>query len=516
MHFATPLKGGRKSSEADAHCSNDSAPETRESDACAALDGRKRRHDHWSDLGFGSFSAYFFCMVASVFVRSNGFGAAVPDESIVLAFLSFVGATAFSLLFLAMVEQYMIRHDNQRQFSLASCVLLMLGPVANVVELVMGVPNALVLFLAFSLSGCGYAMCLLVWGRILSVKDERSSSRQVLADVCAAVVVMVAVSALSPVISSLVCLCLGALAGLIGSVRFVSSEEICGEAEQIVVSDTRDTIPKSSYFVGGTLWMVFGVFLALLRWSPVFDGHMSVAVVAVLLVAAVAGVAIARLHRNWEVGFAKLSWAPVPLLVMGLAFFIVGGQQMLRLALVFILLSMVISYLYFMMHFSALSHRPDLLPDQMFSWGWLAPFVGIFAGVFVGIVCTLVGDAVAKYFLPVLGGVLVITLIVSMHSIEKIALKKKEQEVEQRARVDDVGKFKAQMFEVFSDIGLTEREKDVAFLLMRGHSQAAIAGQLYVAASTVNTHVKHIYRKAMVSSKQEFIDLCQSLHQRKT
>lgn len=515
MRFAAPLKGEQESSKADAHCDGDLCPEIQERDTRGTLGEQRRRHDHLSDLGFGSFSAYFFCMLASVFIRSNGFVAAAADEGTVLAFLSFAGATAFSLLFLAMVEQYMLRHDNQRQFSLVSCVLLMLGPIANTVELITGVSNALVLFLAFSLSGCGYAMCLLVWGRILSAKDERSSSRQVLADVCAAVVAMVVVSTLSPVISSLVCLCFGSLAGLVGSVRFVPTEEICGEAEQIVVSDTRDTIPKSSYFVGGTLWMVFGVFLALLRWSPVFDGHMSVAVVAVLLIAAVAGVAIARLHRSWDVGFAKLSWAPVPLLVTGLVFFVVGGQQMLRLALVFIVLSMVISYLYLMVHFAELSHRPNLLSDQMFSWGWLAPFVGIFAGVFIGIVFTLAGDVATKYFLPVLGGALVVTLIVLMRSVERIALKKKEQEVEQRIRVDDAGKFKAQMFEVFSDIGLSEREKDVAFLLMRGHSQAAIASQLYVAASTVNTHVKHIYRKAMVSSKQEFIDLCQNLHQEK-
>lgn len=419
------------------------------------------------------------------------------------------------LLFLAMAEQYMIRHDNQRQLSVASGILLALGPVANAVEFATGASNALVLFLTFSLSGCGYAMCLLVWGRILSAKDEQGSSRQVLADVCAAVVAMVAVSALSPIVSSLVCLCLGLAAGFIGAVLAVSAEDACGKEGQIVVSDTRDTIPKPSYFVGGTLWLVFGVFLALLRKSPVFDGHMSVAVVAVFLVAATAGVAIVRLHRSWDVGLAKLSWASVPLLVTGLAFYIVGGQQMLRLALVFIMLSMVISYLYFMVHFAALAHRPNLLSDQMFSWGWLAPLVGVFVGVFLGVAFALAGDAVTKYFLPILGGILVVTLIVSMHTVEKVALKKKEQELERKAHADDAGKFKAQMMDVFSELGLSEREKDVAFLLLRGHSQAAIASQLYVAASTVNTHVKHIYRKAAVSSKQEFINLCQNLHHEK-
>ena len=65
------------------------------------------------------------------------------------------------------------------------------------------------------------------------------------------------------------------------------------------------------------------------------------------------------------------------------------------------------------------------------------------------------------------------------------------------------------MDEVFSAIGLSLREKDVAMLLLQGRSQAVIASQLFVATSTVNTHVKHIYQKAGVSSKQEFIDVCE-------
>ena len=68
--------------------------------------------------------------------------------------------------------------------------------------------------------------------------------------------------------------------------------------------------------------------------------------------------------------------------------------------------------------------------------------------------------------------------------------------------------YESRMDRVFSELGLSARESEVASLMLQGHSQAAIAAQLFVAASTVNTHVKHIYRKAAVRSKQEFIDLC--------
>ncbi len=325
-------------------------------DGDASRKRKKRRHDHLGDVGFGSFTAYFFCMLASVSIRASGFNAGSSDESVILSFLLFVGASSFALLFLALAEQYLIRHDNQEQFSIAAGLLLTVGPIVSMAEGVLGSSSVFILFVAFSLSGCGWAMCLLVWGRVLSSKEDRDSSLQVLADVCAAVVVMVAVSATPPLVGSIALLCLGTAAGFVGSRRAVPIAAGCEREGQIVVSDTRNVIPRTSYFVGGTLWMVFGILLTLLRESPVFDGHMSVAVVLLLLVAAMAGIVIVRLHWNWDAGLAKLSWAPVPLLVTGLAFFIVGDQQMLRLALVFIVLSMIISYLYFMVHFAMLAH----------------------------------------------------------------------------------------------------------------------------------------------------------------
>lgn len=115
-------------------------------------------------------------------------------------------------------------------------------------------------------------------------------------------------------------------------------------------------------------------------------------------------------------------------------------------------------------------------------------------------------------FLPIAAGVLVVVVIASTQSVERIAAHKRDREAQSRSvslPVDEPADIEVQMSDVFADLGLSLREKDVAALLMQGHSQAAIAGQLFVAASTVNTHVKHIYRKACVNSKQEFIDLCQ-------
>lgn len=57
------------------------------------------------------------------------------------------------------------------------------------------------------------------------------------------------------------------------------------------------------------------------------------------------------------------------------------------------------------------------------------------------------------------------------------------------------------------EFGLTPRERDVFALLMRGRSVPYIRDELTVSRDTVATHVKHIYQKAGVHSRQELLDL---------
>ncbi len=49
--------------------------------------------------------------------------------------------------------------------------------------------------------------------------------------------------------------------------------------------------------------------------------------------------------------------------------------------------------------------------------------------------------------------------------------------------------------------GLSDREVEVLRLLARGHSERQIAQTLFISASTVHTHVTHIYEKAEVSTR---------------
>lgn len=59
---------------------------------------------------------------------------------------------------------------------------------------------------------------------------------------------------------------------------------------------------------------------------------------------------------------------------------------------------------------------------------------------------------------------------------------------------------------------LTEREGEIAALLIKGKTYRVIAGELHVSENTVKTHVKNIYSKAGVQSRTELMNLLLDIH----
>ena len=73
-----------------------------------------------------------------------------------------------------------------------------------------------------------------------------------------------------------------------------------------------------------------------------------------------------------------------------------------------------------------------------------------------------------------------------------------------RAITDRLSK---QFLVIQDQYGLSARETEVAELIARGRSMAAIAEELFVSENTVRTHAKHIYTKLDIHSRQELGDL---------
>jgi DNA-binding NarL/FixJ family response regulator len=50
---------------------------------------------------------------------------------------------------------------------------------------------------------------------------------------------------------------------------------------------------------------------------------------------------------------------------------------------------------------------------------------------------------------------------------------------------------------------LTEREKEILHLLIKGNSYKEIASAIFISVETLNSHIKNIYRKLNVHSRSE-------------
>lgn len=55
--------------------------------------------------------------------------------------------------------------------------------------------------------------------------------------------------------------------------------------------------------------------------------------------------------------------------------------------------------------------------------------------------------------------------------------------------------------------GLSDRETEIAALLAQGRTRPYIREQLFISSNTVATHIKHIYQKLDIHSKEELMDL---------
>lgn len=75
-----------------------------------------------------------------------------------------------------------------------------------------------------------------------------------------------------------------------------------------------------------------------------------------------------------------------------------------------------------------------------------------------------------------------------------------------RVGAEGDGEIGRKLQHVTANHSLTQREQDVLLLLAKGRSVPFIAEELCISKSTVSTHVRHIYEKMGVHSKQELLN----------
>ncbi len=64
-----------------------------------------------------------------------------------------------------------------------------------------------------------------------------------------------------------------------------------------------------------------------------------------------------------------------------------------------------------------------------------------------------------------------------------------------------------QCFEHFGEARLTQRERQITQLLLRGHSSKSVARELNIAPGTVMVHKRNLFSKLGISSQYELFSL---------
>ena len=139
-----------------------------------------------------------------------------------------------------------------------------------------------------------------------------------------------------------------------------------------------------------------------------------------------------------------------------------------------------------------------------FSLGFLA----LFAGEFLGVLLANVFDAAqvdfrTPYTVVVIAGALILVAYIFLFT---------ERDFSNLTEIaTDADAFELVCERIRTDYGLSKREGEILEFALRGRTSERIAGELSITKSTVDTHLRRIYAKAGVHSRQELIDLGEKL-----
>ncbi len=151
--------------------------------------------------------------------------------------------------------------------------------------------------------------------------------------------------------------------------------------------------------------------------------------------------------------------------------------------------------------FASIVYASGVSAVTVFCIGEGCQAAGLFAGSLLsGVIPTASGYALVD---SIAIGVLILTYIFVLNDRKVYAILYEPAP----AVIDERARFQARCEEIATQYSLSKRETEVFLLMARGHSAARMAEDLYVSTGTVNSHVKSIYRKMGIHSKQELLNI---------
>lgn len=150
--------------------------------------------------------------------------------------------------------------------------------------------------------------------------------------------------------------------------------------------------------------------------------------------------------------------------------------------------------------FLVMAHVSSRDAALSFARGFMALFGGELVGVFLGNALSVSGfSGEVVYLLTALAGMVVLYAYLFLFTERDMA--------ELSAVAKEADLFDEAVARMAETAGLSKRETEVLPLALRGRTSERIAAELFISKNTVDTHMRRIYSKCGVRSRQELIDL---------
>lgn len=416
--------------------------------------------------------------------------------------------------------------------------LLWAGPIAAAVSSPLlflpsdNVSFALVGFIIGALlTGFGSGLMWVFWGEFYARISQEDVERTAPASAVLAALIVLIASALTGWVSLAFIICLPIASGACFLLSWnevadqaASSDHAEHDDRQVIerALDRRRMQPSTALrAMGRSGW---GIAVACLFvcvegtfWTG--DKGASVAFQAIVVLSALfmCGIGVLSTMGPRRVSIAFLYRWMCPLLVFGFASIVIFGEVGTLIAFGVSIAARFAFCLITQMYFARFAARGQATPTQSYGLGWIFVHVGDLVGVLTFMSLQQPIGAGVFNIDGAAAGCIVVLVVATMFVLNdhdsfaspvtadgEGAPADSASAAMQPAGVDALS---ARIAELANRFDFTPREAEVFALLMRGRSIPYIRDELVISRETVATHVKHIYVKTGVHTRQELLDL---------
>lgn len=396
--------------------------------------------------------------------------------------------------------RFLFGRNRQAISSAVFLAMRLIGYGVGLASLLGGETNIALLFVGNLLTGGGVAGSLILWGLILVDQDEERGEMAFAFTFIGGGIVM-AVLGLVPDSALRVSLFFLPMLEFVCLHSFKEGwadfEE--GEVQRARFSFSDDT-KKGREFIGVIVRTAISVSLVSFVWELFSSCAQGVEFAKLslfgmgLIAAAVVILLFTRYSSN--IGFVAAARWVLPIMATGLFFTAWGGMPALAVACLLLAAAHSSFETILRMQIIDYARKCSFDPVYIVGWGFAAIALGGFVGPALFHVLFPGGSGVGRMHIV---GILTFMVIISAFLFTGQVPSRSEGE-----KSDNISSRCKRMAERF---GLSVRETEILGYLLEGRSHPYIRDELFISKSTVDTHVRHIYAKVGVNSKQELIDV---------